>query len=483
MPRLALPRAAGISLTAAVVLVLATAFGLASSAHALTGPQHVSITGVKIGTNSAVVGWSVDMPSKIVVQYGMDSRFGIWSTASAAPNGGSGTTTLDGLEPGNTYQFRVVSDSGQGLATADGSFRTGAMPNVATASITAPTPTGSNTSQYFASPTSHSDSTVPTGPTALYVNGSAFFPRMVFRQCPYGYAQNLAAGINLFLGTSCTTPSGQLSQLAGKALSALDENTYGQVSGPGLIGWHLPDEADETVSNPNKLPMIRDAGRVTFLTLTDHFLASSAPPTYGRGVYPPLFARASVVGFDTYPIESRCNPNLLPNVFWQQRELVRDVPGKPTFQWIEAGPMEKCFKVDPTPQTVAAETWLAIAGGARGIGYFPAVWSAPITATITQVDRDIVALAPALLDQSLVASANSASSVLVGVRRHNGATYVIAVNPTGQTKKSVYITVAGLGGRTLQVFDENRTINAQGDQIVDDFPPLTARVYIAPPTD
>jgi hypothetical protein len=488
MPRLALraiglPRAAGISLSAAVAVVLATAFGLAGSAHALTGPQHVSITGVNARSNSAVVGWSVDMPSKIVVQYGVDGRFGVWSEASAVPQAGSGSTTLTGLEPGYAYQFRVVSNSGQGLATADGSFRTGSVPASVSASIVAPTPTGQGTSQYFASPTAHSDTTVPTGPTALYVNGSPFFPRMVWRQCPYGYAQNLAAGINLFLGTACTTPGVQLNLLAGRALSALDENTRGSVSGPGLVGWHLPDEADETIMNPNKLPTIKDSAHVTFLTLTDHFLASSSPPTPGRGVYPPLFARANVVGFDTYPIESRCNPNLLPNVFWQQRELVRDVPGKPTFQWIEAGPMEKCFKVDPTPQTVVAETWLAIAGGARGIGYFPGVWSGPIASAITQVDRDIVALSPALLDQSLVASANSASSVLVGVRRHNGATYVIAVNPTGQTKKSVYITVAGLAGRTLQVFDENRTINAQGDQIVDDFPPLTARLYIAAPTD
>ena len=483
MPRLVLPRAVGISLAAAVVLVLATAFGLAGSAHALTGPQHVVITGVRAGSNSAVVGWSVDMPSKIVVQYGVDSRFGVWSAASAVPNAGSGSTTLTGLEPGYTYQFRVVSNSGQGTATADGSFHTGSVPASVSATITPPPLSTASTTQYFASPTAHSSSPVPTGPTALYVNGSPFFPRMVWRQCPYGYAQNLAAGINLFLGTACTTPRGQLTQLAGRALSALDESTHGQVSGPGLIGWHLPDEADETVANPNKLPLITDAGRVTFLTLTDHFLASSAPPTYGRAVYPPLFARADVIGFDTYPITGRCNPALLPNVFWQQRELVGDVPGKPTFQWIEAGPMEHCPGVAPSPKDVSAETWLAIAGGARGIGYFPGVWSGPIASTITQLDRDIVALSPALLDESLVASANSASSVLVGVRRHNGATYVIAVNPTSSTQNNVYITVAGLAGRTLQVFDENRTVAAQGDQIVDNFPPLTARVYIAPPTD
>ena len=473
--------AARISVTAAVALVLATAAGLAGPARALTGPQHVTITAVRSTSSSATVSWTVDMPSKVVVQYGVDTRFGVWSTTSTLTNAGSGTTTLTGLEPRNSYRFRVVSDSGQGFATADGSFNTGAFPTNPQASITPPAVSTASTNQYFASPTAHSTSTVPTGPTALYINGTGFFPRMVWRQCPYGYAQDLAAGINLFLGTACTTPKTQLAQLAGRAFSVLDENTHGQVSGPGLVGWHLPDEADETIANPNRLPTIRDSGRVTFLTLTDHFVPSNAPPSPGRGVYPLLFSRTSVVGFDTYPIESRCDINLLPNTYWQQLELIRQQPGKPTFQWIEAGPMERCFNVDPTPQTVIAESWLSIAAGARGIGYFPGVWSAPIQAAINQVDRDIVALTPALLDQTSIGSANSASSVLVGVRKHLGATYVIAVNPTTTTKSQVHISVAGLASRNLQVFDENRTVAAQGDQIVDDFPPLTARIYIAAP--
>ena len=474
-------RAAGISAFAAVALVLVTAAGLAGPARALTGPQRVAITTVRPSSSSAVVGWTVDMPGKVVVQYGVDGRFGVWSTTTSVSNAGGGTTTLTGLEPGYTYQFRVVSDAGQGFATADGSFYTGSLPANPQASITPPAVSTASTSQFFASPTAHSTSSVPTGPTALYINGTGFFPRMVWRQCPYGYAQNLAAGINLFLGTECTTPKAQLTALAGRAFSALDQNTRGSVSGPGLVGWHLPDEADETIAKPDRLPTINEAGRVTFLTLTDHFLPYASPPTYGRGVYAPLFARTNVIGFDTYPIESRCNVNLLPNTYWQQRELIRQQPGKPTFQWIEAGPMERCFKVDPTPQTVIAESWLSIAAGARGIGYFPGVWSGPIQTAINQVDRDIVALSPALLDQAGAASANSASGVLVGVRKHLGATYIIAVNPTTSAKSQVHISVAGLDSRMLQVFDENRTIAAQGDQIVDDFPPFSARIYIAAP--
>lgn len=470
-------RAAEMWIALALALALASAGNLTPDAHALAGPQKVSVVSVQAGASTAVVGWSVDMPARVVVQYGVDDRFGVWSPTQAVLNAGPGQTTLTGLEPGTQYLFRVVTDSGQGLASADGSFRTAPLSATPRASIVAPTSSSAaSTASYFAAPRSQ------TGPTALYVDDSPLFPRLVWRQCPYGYAQNLAAGINLFLGTSCVDPASQLQLLAGRAFSALDEGLLGRVAGPGLLGWHLPDEADETVAHPGELPLIHDPGRVTFLTLTDHFLASSAPPRYGRGVYPPLYARTDVVGFDTYPIEGRCRLSLIPNVYWQQRELVNDAPGKPTFQWIEAGPMEKCFSVDPTPATVRAESWLAIAGGARGIGYFPGVWAANIQAQITQIDRDIVALAPALLDTTAGGSANSSSSVLVGVRQHQGATYVIAVNPTLQSRAAVHLTVPGLGSRTLQVFDENRAVQAQGDQIVDDFPPLAARVYIAAPT-
>ncbi len=81
-----------------------------------------------------------------------------------------------------------------------------------------------------------------------------------------------------------------------------------------------------------------------------------------------------------------------------QRELITLTKGKPTFQWIEAGPMEHCREnEDPTPTVVRAETWLAIAGGARGIGYFPDWWAEPIRNEVRLSNREILALAPALL--------------------------------------------------------------------------------------
>ena len=72
-----------------------------------------------------------------------------------------------------------------------------------------------------------------------------------------------------------------------------------------------------------------------------------------------------VVGFDLYPLQVWCRP-AFADVMDSQQELGSTSGGKPTFQWIEVAPMEhECrdqSSLDPTPDTVRAETWLAVAG-------------------------------------------------------------------------------------------------------------------------
>jgi hypothetical protein len=303
---------------------------------------------------------------------------------------------------------------------------------------------------------------------------------MVWRQCPTYHPTSIGAGINLFLGVSCTGPSEQLNSLAGRAMSTVDAHTPG-ITGPGVVGWHLQDEADVSVGDASKLPTPKADGRVTFLTLTDHFSERTAPPPKGKGIYPAFYESADVIGFDTYPVEVRCSIAQIDNVYWLQRELVALTRGKPTFQWIEAGPMEHCrHNEDPTPAVVRAETWLAIAGGARGIGYFPDWWAEPIRNEVRQVNREILALAPALLAPVAQANWSVESPVRVAARRYNGATYVIAVN-TSTAQVSASFNVPGLGGQKLRVFGDGRTVTPMGDLVVDKLAGLGVAVYIVPP--
>jgi len=314
----------------------------------------------------------------------------------------------------------------------------------------------------------------------MRVNGVPVFPRMVWRQCPTYYPTSLGAGINLFLGVACSNPEEQFDRLAGKAMSTVDASTPG-ISGPGLVGWHLPDEADMSVRVPANLPRPQGQGRVTFLTVTDHFSQRAAAHDSGREIYNEFFARADVIGFDTYPVEGRCKPEQIDNVYWMQREIASLARGKPTFQWIEAGPMEHCRdNVDPTPAVVRAETWLAIAGGAKGIGYFPDWWEETIRNEVRLTNREILALAPALLSPAVKANWSADGPVRIAARRYNGATYVIAAN-SSTSEATASFSVPGLGGRSLRVFRDGRVVKPLGDLVADKLPGLGVAVYVVPP--
>jgi hypothetical protein len=481
--------------TVALFVCLLAALGSAGARAAR--PSGLDLLGVQAGPFSAVVRWHVDEPARMVVEVGTDDRYGVWSPTTMAPRDKTDKTTLTGLEPATTYRFRLVARDRSGMRSeVRGSFRTDPWPGSLAATVTpsaAAKNSGDSLSPFIIPPAtppgggqpSTTPSTLPQGTPVvqssapLRVNGVPVFPRMVWRQCPTYYPTSVAAGINLFLGASCAAPAEQLAKLAGHAISTVDAWDPG-VTGPGLIGWHFADEADVSVGDASKLPKPPTGGRVTFLTLTDHFSSRAAPPPNGKEIYPGFMASADVIGFDTYPLEVRCTIAQLDNVYWMQRELVQLAQGKPTFQWIEAASMEKCHDIDPTPAVVKAETWLAIAGGARGIGYFPDWWPEDIRNEVARVNRDIVALAPALLDQVVNGTWSVQSPVRIGIRRHNGAVYVIAVN-TSTAPAATSFTVPGLGGRKLRVFGDGRIVTPYGDLAVDKLPPLGVAIYIAPP--
>ena len=144
-----------------------------------------------------------------------------------------------------------------------------------------------------------------------------------------------------------------------------------------------------------------------------------------------------------------------------------------------------------TPELVKAETWLAIAGGACGIGYFTNSWTGELwsrwdfdpgveTALATTVAR-VQRLAPALCSEygSVVVPWNG--GVAASSRTLNGALYVVAVNSTG-ARTTIPFRVDALDGRTLGVFEENRAIKPVKKVFFrDTFEPYAVHVYVAPP--
>jgi hypothetical protein len=128
---------------------------------------------------------------------------------------------------------------------------------------------------------------------------------------------------------------------------------------------------------------------------------------------------------------------------------------------------------------VKAESWLAIAGGAHGLGFFPAGFTPSIATAVRDVAHDVAKLLPALVAPSIPASSDR-PLVKAGARVRGNAVYVFAVN-AGYTPAEATVHVPGLAGRTLHVLDEDRDVNSGDGGFVDTFAPLGVHVYIAAP--
>jgi hypothetical protein len=421
---------------------------------AITDAQVVALT-----SSTARITWRTNVPTQSQTAFGLDAPT-IW----AQPSGQSvieHASELSGLDFSTTYQvFIHAVDEWNRAEMASLTLSTGPMPSASSAR---------------------------TNADDIVVDDRPFFPTAVWAACSDGFGSNIDDGINLFMGDGCKDDVQLPGRLDGRAYSIVDAENV-DAGGRGMIGWYYPDEWDAFLEGDVKRDDLQEslvaprAGRISFLTLTNHFYSRAEPLPEGKGMYPVLYSIPDVIGFDLYPLQVWCRP-AFRDVFDAQRELHGASGGKPTFQWIEVAPMEHpCKKhpeLNPTPATVRAETWLAIGGGADAVGYFPNRWTDSIGDEVTRTNREIKALAPALL----AAEANAGSdtdAVRVSARTLNGAIYVIAVNTT-ETTVQAKISVEGIGGRSATLLGGGTPIAADDQGFSDSFGPLAARVYIIPP--
>jgi hypothetical protein len=444
--------------------VAAAAAVLLLSGTATAGRSEASIVDVRASaaSGSASVTWTTSIPMRGRVAFGIGGTYlysALEPTAATAH-----TAELPDLASSSTYEFRIDSTAGKTKATSTGSVTTAAPPL---------------------------DPRFDVSGTHVTADGSLFFPVMSYEQCTATIARALAIGVNTFVQvpyTGCGAPAGVTPPYV------LSDN----YAGTNGIGWYLPDEPDGWGIAPEQMPKLAPAastGRLRVLNVSQHFFSEQAPinARFDRNDYKRFAAEADVVGFDMYPIVKFCGRVPLLDVFRAQRELMTIyAPGKPTFQWIETSRMTgECASMQITPAIVNAETWLAIAGGACGIGYFTNSWTTDLwdrwsfdagveqqlAATVSQVQK----LAPALCADygSVVVPWNG--GIAASSRTLNGALYVVAVNSTDRAT-TIPFRVDALAGRTLTVLDEGRTITPVKKVFFRDrFEPYAVHVYVAAP--
>jgi hypothetical protein len=328
----------------------------------------------------------------------------------------------------------------------------------------------------------------------VFVRSKPYFPIMLIDQCtPEAVANAHRLGINMILNEHCDALSSQrqLAMIQQRSMAVLPIQNP-TVRGNGLVGWTFPDEPENngwtpaTLRNANAYARGNADGLLSFMTLAGGFMpapyrdARVPLSTYGE------FARmADVAGFDLYPL-GHCQSDLSA-VYDAQRAFVGLAGSMPTFQWIETGPIKPdyCGGFTMTPAELTAEVWLAIVGGARGIGFFTHTWSPDhnafdVRASLQQTMKGLSAFLGAtragLLGKTLPSSVNSGAIKLLA-RTGNGLTYVFAVN-TLRTPVKVQADVPQLHNGPLKVFAERRSVTVAGSRFLDSFGPLAVHVYV-----
>jgi hypothetical protein len=285
---------------------------------------------------------------------------------------------------------------------------------------------------------------------AILLNGSPFLPVLQWLQCPWLFAPNVALGVNTFLGRGCDdeTDAAEVAALRDAGAYSVLPYNAGVASAPSLLGWRLDDEPDQNGKTPEQLVHPRDPRHLTFLTLTTGFMTPGKDDLYRRYVQ-----RADVIGFDFYPVTGYCRPDWLRGVYDDQRKLVSLAGRKPTYQWIEAisTASKFCSGRGVEAAELRAEVWLALAGGAKAVGYFTHSWKPTysqfrvaddVQAEMKRTDAELAAYAPAIL----AAPVRVTASVPAFARRFHGASFVFAVNPEREPTTATIV----VGGRTLR---------------------------------
>jgi hypothetical protein len=449
------------------VLVLVSCVLTGAAAAARSTPQ-IEDVAAETSASTAKVTWKTSLPTRGRVVYGVGGLY-LYSARESSPVT-EHAAVLPDLAPSTTYAFEIVASA----ATATGTVTTSAAPP---------------------------DRRFGVAGTHVTANGSLFFPVLSYYQCGASATAAASLGINLFMQapyTGCVSanPNDFSGEPPPPSVSVLSDDYT--VTGAGNAGWYLPDEPDGWGITPDQLPQLPAAsqtGKLRVLNVSQHFYSAQAPinDRFDRNDYKRFVARADLVGFDMYPIVKFCGRVPLLDVFRAQRELMTIyAPGMPTFQWIETGQMTgECPSMQVTPQIVNAETWLAIAGGACGIGYFTNGWTgelwnrwdlAPgVEAQLARTIAQIHALAPMLAGEYGEVTVPWDTSVAASSRSLNGALYVIAVNSSDQPT-TIPFRVDALAGRALEVLSESRTIKpVKKVYFRDSFEPFQVHIYVVPP--
>jgi len=345
---------------------------------------------------------------------------------------------------------------------------------------------------------------------AAWSNGPStdpgWFPIGVWLQDPRLAPRYAELGVNTFVGLWQGPTREQLRLLKQADMSVvcgMNKLALEQADRTTIIGWMLEDEPDNKKTPPAKLQAAsdrmheRDSTRPIWLNLgqgvaNDRWKGRLSP----REWYPKYVAAADIVSYDMYPVTNMKRANGDELLWMLGKGLARleqwSRGQKPLWNMIECTRVHQA-QLKPTPAQVQSEVWISLIHGSRGIVYFchnfvpktePAalLGDPDMMAAIQAINARILRLAPALNAPSLkgvveVQTNDPQAPVELMVKRLGGWTYIFAA---GMRKQSVEASfeIQGLpAGTTVEVLDEERTLEVDAGRFKDAFGPFGIHLY------
>jgi hypothetical protein len=347
----------------------------------------------------------------------------------------------------------------------------------------------------------------------------AFFPLAVWLQSPANAQRYRDAGFNTYIGLWRGPTDAQLEALRQTGLNLICEQNAAalrHLEDAVIIGWMHGDEPDNAQSLADKsgwgppIPpqkivesfhrlQAADPSRPVMLNLGQ---GVAWDQWYGRGVranhpedYPKYLEGCDIASFDIYPVVHE-NKEIAGKLWYVPKGVERIV------QWVgDRKPVWNCIECThisnpdrkPTPHEIRSEAWMSLIHGSRGLIFFvnefkPKFREAALLddtetlAAVTMLNRQITQLAPvlnapAIHDGVTLRAENPSESVAVMLKRHEGATYLFAVEMLGNTALEE-ISLKGMEGeQTVEVLGENRSIPTASGRFKDRFAPWEVHLY------
>jgi hypothetical protein len=259
-----------------------------------------------------------------------------------------------------------------------------------------------------------------------------------------------------------------------------DDGSYGPCIEPSVTRAHYAEMAAADPSRP--VVLLLGQGVAT-------------PDWVGRGDctgrtddYPEYAKSADILVNYTYPIANQHPIELVATGIDKLNDYA--AWSKPVIADIEASSIDGLPR--PTPHELRAEVWMSLIHGAAGVQYFchrmdplnetDCLDDADTAAELLRINRQLIALAPALNSQSYAlnpVSSNASVTVSAVLKQLTFARYVFAV---GMADGATTATFALSGSADVEVIAESRQLAMVDGVFEDDFEPYAVHLYRLPPT-